>query len=151
MSLAVRGLPASWRAVEERHGRPPRACRWKVGDWLLRGVEGYVPQERIDLALKMLEGVGETVARSWLFDAAYVSRAFESSRRRPALSWSHHKDLAPLARDEQDRLLERCEREGWSCNQLRDHLRAEHVGWATDRRSSLSTKRASALVACGQP
>lgn len=91
-------VPLSWRAVEERHGRPPRACRWRVGDWLLQGVEGYVDPARIDLALRVLEGTSEPVPRSGALDAIYVSRAFEPSRRRLALSWSHHKDLAPLPR-----------------------------------------------------
>ncbi|CAA9492955.1 MAG: hypothetical protein AVDCRST_MAG45-844, partial [uncultured Solirubrobacterales bacterium] len=53
------------------------------------------------------------MSREHLFLVALVARAVEPSRRRPALSWSAHREVAHLDRPEQDRLLEAAEREGW--------------------------------------
>ena len=42
-------------------------------------------------------------------DAAMVSRAFETSRRREVLSFTHHREVAPLSADWQDKLLDEAE------------------------------------------
>jgi hypothetical protein len=42
-------------------------------------------------------------------DAAWVAKAFETSRRREVLSFNHHEEVAALPPDEADALLDWCE------------------------------------------
>jgi hypothetical protein len=57
-------------------------------------------------------------------NAATVSRAFETYRRREVVSWSVHAELAGVKdADERYRLLERAEREGWSQRDARREVR----------------------------
>ena len=64
----------------------------------------------MDLALKVLRGVGANGSREHLYVVALVARAVEPERRRPALSWSHHREVAHLAPERQDAAPELAER-----------------------------------------
>jgi hypothetical protein len=46
-------------------------------------------------------------------------RAFETSRRRELLSWSHHAEVAALDPEDQNHLLDLAESEGWTVKQTR--------------------------------
>ena len=48
----------------------------------------------------------ETYSFQTFKDAGWVAGAIETSRRRDVLSWSHHKEVAALEPDEQDRFLD---------------------------------------------
>jgi len=50
------------------------------------------------------EGLGQTC-----MDAAWVAKAFGTSRRREVLSFNHHEEVAALPPDEADALLDWCE------------------------------------------
>ena len=110
----------------EHAGRPPSCDLWHLGDWLLQKCDGrvYARKDRVDLALRTLKAAGAPISREHAYLAVYVARAIEPARRRPTLAWSLHREVARLSPDEQDRLLEAAEREGWTCAQLREHLRA---------------------------
>jgi hypothetical protein len=115
----------TWRPRRESVGRPPSFDAWKVGDWLNenRDNRDYVHPSRITMALAVLKAAGASVGREYLHLVALVARAVEPERRRAALSWSHHREVAHLPRGEQNRLLELAEREGLSCPALREVLR----------------------------
>jgi hypothetical protein len=55
---------------------------------------------------------------------ASISGAFEPSRRRDDLTWSHHVAVAALPEEEQERWLDRAAAEGLSVADLRTELRA---------------------------
>jgi hypothetical protein len=54
---------------------------------------------------------------------AWIARKFEPSRRRSGLPFQHHAEVAALPPAEQDRWLDRAERENWSRTALRRALR----------------------------
>jgi hypothetical protein len=54
-----------------------------------------------------------------LMNASAVARRFETSRRREALGFSHHAEVAPLPAAQADALLDAAEAEGWSTRVLR--------------------------------
>lgn len=52
--------------------------------------------------------------------AQWVASRIENVRRRTSLPWSHHKEVAALEPEEQDRLLDQAELGEWSRHQLRE-------------------------------
>jgi hypothetical protein len=58
-----------------------------------------------------------------VMNAAYVARQIPKERRRPAVPFSHHAEVAPLAPAQQDHWLARCEVEGLTREQLRTELK----------------------------
>lgn len=102
-----------WEQVGAALGRVRRATRWWIGDWATYGEgRGYG-----DLTA-VAERVGLSAQTVW--DCAWVSRQVEPSRRREDLSWSHHREVAPLPPDRQGAWLEKGASEGWSRDALRD-------------------------------
>jgi hypothetical protein len=65
-------------------GTARRAPRRSVADWLLakRDARGYARQERVDLALRVLDTAGISVSREHLYIVCVVARAIEPARRR---------------------------------------------------------------------
>jgi hypothetical protein len=126
------GLPAaltstSWRPRVEltatqwfRQGRwlgaLARGSGWWIGDWLRYGSARY--GERYAPAA---QATGYDVHS--LMNMAYVAGRFDISRRRDALSFSHHAALAGLPVEEQDLWLDRTEVSRLSVRQLRSELR----------------------------
>ncbi|HET8814404.1 MAG TPA: hypothetical protein VFM51_05545 [Solirubrobacterales bacterium] len=55
---------------------------------------------------------------------ASIATAFETSRRRDDLTWSHHVAVAALPEAEQEAWLDRAASEGFSVADLRTELRA---------------------------
>lgn len=62
-----------------------------------------------------------------------VARAFELSRRRYKLSFSHHAELVPLPQKDQDRWLHKAEQEGLSVAEMRRQVRAQVANGASTR------------------
>lgn len=90
---------------------------WWTGDWLVFGYEKY--PDRYQRAMR-----DTSLDYQTLRNYAWVARAFEPSRRRDALSFQHHMEVAALAPSEQDHWLDFAERLKWSRNQLRQQIRA---------------------------
>ncbi|MFJ7278886.1 LmbU family transcriptional regulator [Kitasatospora sp. NPDC098663] len=90
---------------------------WCLGDWLVHGETAYSGRYR--------EAV-ETCSLNYqtLRNYAWVARRFPLSRRRDALSFGHHAEVASLADPEQDYWLRKAEDHGWSRNRLRAEVRA---------------------------
>ena len=89
---------------------------WWWGDWCNHGERAY--------GEKYSQALNETgLDYNTLAHYASVARQFEVWRRRQTLSWSHHREVAPLEREEQDQLLDKAEEQRWTRAQLREELR----------------------------
>ncbi len=106
-----------WIATGQRLGRISRCNQWWLGDWVRYGERKW----------------GETYAEAAkitgydprsLANMASIARAFEASRRRDDLTWSHHAAVAGLEAGEQDSWLNRAAGERMSVADLRIELRA---------------------------
>lgn len=128
LSLAIPGvyantslpLPAGlsfeeWSEIGRRLQKGATGIMWWLGDWWAYGEHAY--GER---AAQSLES---EYAFQTFRDAGWVSRRVDTSRRRDVLSWSHHKEVAALEPEEQDRLLEEAEADGWTRNDIRQAVR----------------------------
>lgn len=94
---------------------------WWLGDWLVYGKDHY--SDRYQRGIRAA-GLSYQTLRNY----AWVARRFELSRRRPALSFQHHAELASLPTGEQDRWLDQAEHRRWSTKQLRGAIRAARQG-----------------------
>jgi hypothetical protein len=89
---------------------------WCLGDWLVYGKQHYA--DRYEQAIRAARLRYQT-----LRNYAWVSRRFELSRRRSALSFQHHAEVASMSASDQDYWLDQAERHNWTTGQLRNHLR----------------------------
>ena len=89
---------------------------WWLGDWLVFGKDHYV--NRYQHGIRAV-GLQYQTLRNY----AWVSRRFELSRRRPALTFQHHAELASLPVDQQETWLDRAEQNRWTTKQLRRAIR----------------------------
>lgn len=107
---------------------------WWLGDWLVYGKDHYA--DRYELGIRAA-GLQYQTLRNY----AWVSRRFEVQRRRPALSFQHHAELASLHVDEQEIWLDRAERSKWSTKQLRLAIRAQRVDATHETDAVAATRR----------
>lgn len=107
---------ADWVRQGRWLGALGRGAGWWIGDWLRYGNSHY--GQRYTAAGR---ATGYDVQS--LMNMAYVAGRFESSRRRPSLSYSHHAELAGLSPEDQDVWLDRAEAGGLSVRALRVELR----------------------------
>lgn len=91
---------------------------WWLGDWLVYGKDHYA--DRYERGIRAA-GLRYQTLRNY----AWVSRRFELHRRRAALSFQHHAELASLPVGEQETWLDRAERMRWTTKQLRNAIRAQ--------------------------
>lgn len=88
-----------WIVYGRELGRVARAVMWWLGDWWIYGKNRY--GERIKAAEQL----------AWDFktcmNAGVVARRIETSRRREALPWSHHAEVAALEVSDQEYFLNR--------------------------------------------
>ncbi|MEY9996249.1 hypothetical protein ABIE67_008281 [Streptomyces sp. V4I8] len=89
---------------------------WWLGDWLVYGKDHY--GDRYQRGIRAA-GLQYQTLRNY----AWVSRRFEMHRRRPALSFQHHAELASLPTEDQERWLDRAEQMKWTTKQLRGAIR----------------------------
>lgn len=90
-----------------------KRVQWEIGDWWRDGSHRY--GDRARLAGKEIFG------REFgtLMNAGSVAAAFETSRRREALTFTHHAEVAALPSPDADELLDVAARENWSTRELR--------------------------------
>ncbi|GLF99162.1 LmbU family transcriptional regulator [Streptomyces yaizuensis] len=89
---------------------------WWLGDWLVYGKDHYT--DRYQRGIRAA-GLQYQTLRNY----AWVSRRFQLHRRRPALSFQHHAELASLPVGDQEMWLDRAERLKWTTKQLRSAMR----------------------------
>jgi hypothetical protein len=105
-----------WARQGQWLGALGRGSGWWIGDWLRYGNARY--GERY-VAAGQVTGYDVQSLRNM----AYVAGRFEVPRRRAALSFSHHAELAGLSPEEQDLWLDRAEVGALSVGSLRSELR----------------------------
>lgn len=107
---------------------------WWLGDWLVYGKDHYG-----DRYQRGIQAAG--LRYQTLRNYAWVSRRFDMDRRRPALSFQHHAELASLPTEEQDRWLDRAEKMKWTTKQLRCAIRMAWENGTTDGEAAEPTRK----------
>ena len=115
----------SWQRAGLQISRVVDSFAWCLGDWLVFGQERFT--DRYKQAVDAI-GLDYQTLRNY----ASVARRVEAPRRRTALSFQHHAEVAALPDTEQDTWLQRAEQRGWSRNQLRQYLRVARGGTAKE-------------------
>ncbi|WP_207957812.1 LmbU family transcriptional regulator [Streptomyces sp. YIM 98790] len=122
----------------ERAGRQlsglVNSSSWWLGDWLVYGKDHYT--DRYEMGIRAA-GLQYQTLRNY----AWVSRRFELSRRRAALSFQHHAELASLPVAEQEKWLDRAEQMKWTSKQLRNAIRASQEEGAGHGARTEATRR----------
>jgi N6-adenosine-specific RNA methylase IME4 len=126
-----------WCKVGEQLCAMGRGVQWWTGSWWAFGEARY--GERAKAAASGIFG------RSFggLMNLASVSRAFETSRRREVLSFTHHAEVAALEPAEADALLDEAVRDDLSTRDLRARVAA------VTHRKRLEKVEANSLVDAG--
>lgn len=106
-----------WLECGRKLGLVGRGVAWWIGDWILYGNEKY--GEKYTRASRVTGYDTQT-----LMNMAYVASRFSPDRRREALSWSHHAELAALDFDDQEYWLTFAINERLSVRSLRQELTA---------------------------
>lgn len=129
-------IPArlSYEAWEERIQQlveTHEAQPWWMGDACNFGERKYGEQ--------YAQAVSDTgYSQQTLWTCAWVARAFPYERRRPRLSYSHHRLLAGLPEDDQEHYLDLAETEELAVTDLRERLREDGK---IEKRERLATPR----------
>ncbi|NUT48437.1 MAG: LmbU family transcriptional regulator [Saccharothrix sp.] len=120
----------TWERAGHQIARIANSSAWYLGDWLVYGQDKYTDRYRraVDAA-----GLDYQTLRNY----AWVARSFEYSRRREALSFQHHAEVASLPPQDQDRWLDLAERHAWSRNRLRREIRDSRAGRESVERAVL--------------
>lgn len=105
-----------WETYGTRIGLMSKSTNWWLGDWVRFG------QRRYDLRYREAAEISGYDEQT-LMNLAYVAGRFSTSRRREALSWSHHAELAKLEPADQDAWLDRATVECLSVRKLRGAVR----------------------------
>jgi hypothetical protein len=106
-----------WLTMGRRVWEITEASAWWLGDWLIYGEQTYPRRYRLAVEATSLD-------YQTLRNYAWVARRFTSARRRDALSFQHHAEVAALPEPDQELWLGRAERARWSRNELRRHVAA---------------------------
>lgn len=106
-----------WAAIGEKLAQIGTGVQWALGDWWAYGDHKYGERKAVAVAKKLPYEFGTLMNFGW------VARRFETSRRREALSFSHHAEVAMLNPADQTRMLNRAIDRKWSVSALRKALR----------------------------
>jgi hypothetical protein len=123
---------ADWVRQGRWLGALGRGSGWWIGDWIRYGNARY--GERYGRAAQV---TGYDVHS--LRNMAYVAGHFDMPRRRQALSFSHHAELASLTVQDQELWLDRAEAGAMSVRSLRSELR--HARQRAASRAALAEAR----------
>jgi hypothetical protein len=103
---------SEWQGIGERLRKLEGGVMWWLGDWLRVGEAEY--GEKYSQALDATDYAYQT-----LNSARWVAESVEAKRRRKALTWGHHREVASLEAKEQDKWLARAEKDGLTVKELR--------------------------------
>lgn len=107
-----------WRELGLQISRTRGATQWWVGDWWAFGESRYGERKAM---VEAEDWEGPSLGSC--MNAASVSRAFETSRRREVLSFSHHVEVVPLTTEWQDKLLDEAEEKRLPVAALRQRVK----------------------------
>ena len=125
------GLPGAasdldnWLLLGDLLGDAERNIGWRVGEWWLSFKPAWGDKEAFAQSPEWR--ASRKPALRTCQNAATTYNAFENSRRREKLSFTHHAEVADLPQDEADTLLDRAEAEGLSTLDLRDIIANRQV------------------------
>jgi hypothetical protein len=108
----------AWAGMGRKLAGLSNAVAWCLGDWLNYGEQAYGDRYKAAIATTSLE-------YQTLRNYAWVARRFAVSRRRDAISFQHHAEVASMPEPDQDLWLSRAERSRWSRNELRRRVHGE--------------------------
>lgn len=91
--------------------------KWNLGDWWNNG-HAYGERKKL-VESDDWDGPSYTTCQT----AGSVCKDFTSTRRRVVLTFGHHQETQSLPQEEQDKLLDECEREGHSVMRLRQRVK----------------------------
>jgi hypothetical protein len=103
----------AWQSEGERLCGEAKVLHWQIGDWWIAGNSRY--GARAKAAAKGIFGLEFQTLRN----AGVVAQKFEMSRRRDALTFKHHAEVAALPPATADAFLAQAEAEGLSTRNLR--------------------------------
>src|ERR1700722_12349085 len=105
-----------WEKLGQRLMSFADSASWWIADWLAYGETAFL--DRYQEAIRKT-----SLSYQTLRNYAWVARRFELSRRRDALSFGHHAEVAALDPHEQDFWLRKADELHWSRNRLRSEVR----------------------------
>jgi hypothetical protein len=124
-SLTAVGLTISsdldfdeWEDIGSVLGKVRDATAFALGDWFVWGDAAFG-----EIAVQAVEATGRS--KTTIMEYVRVARRVPRSRRRSTLSFTHHQLVAARPEEEQERLLEVCEQNRWSVEELRGALHAD--------------------------
>lgn len=94
-SLPANLTEAEWKEAGSALAKVEGAMNWWLGDWWAFGEHGYGDRKALVESDEWEGPAFQTCA-----DSAYVSKAFETSRRREVVTFSHHREVASLPQAE---------------------------------------------------
>ena len=107
----------AWEKEGDELKKRDSQSAWDWGDWWNSG-EAYG-----DRSKKVNSEDWDGPSASTLRSRGSACTEFEVCRRRHTLSFGHHMEVQPLPREEQEKLLDECEREGHSLMRLRQRVK----------------------------
>lgn len=99
-------------------GRMHEAMRWAIGDYIIQGEALF--GERVYQLCEAL-GISEESKQQYI----RVALAIPLPRRRPDLTWSHHRVVYARPPQEQDEWLAAAEEHRWTLAELGEHIYGE--------------------------
>jgi hypothetical protein len=110
-----------WEKAGRLLGRLGKASTFWTGDWHIAGVNaGFTRGDLYDEA-ERLTGLG----RETLQNAVWLSKSVTPERRRTDLTPSHHKEVAALDPQQQEKMLEQAATNHWTKRELHDHVQGK--------------------------
>jgi hypothetical protein len=129
----------AWADLGMQLGRLTGCAQWCLGDWWRAG-------ENRAGCRAVVEQMG--FKRSTLYNWGSVCGAFEISRRREVLSFSHHEAATVAPENERERWLDLAEAEGWSVTKLRAEINAaKRIETPSDEAAARMSHNAAASTA----
>jgi hypothetical protein len=118
----------TWAAIGPKLATLKRFSAWALGDWLAQGeiVFGETYSQACDVT---------GLAPEYLMILKSIASRIAPERRRPILSFSHHKIVAPLDPVEQDKMLDAAEKNQWTRDEMSEAVREfkQQIGGDDDR------------------
>ena len=118
LEIAEKLSADEWRDLGLQISRTRGATQWWIGDWWAFAENRYGDRKA------MVEAEDwEGPAFQTCMNAAIVSNAFETSRRREVLSFRHHAEVASLPVEWQERVLDHAEENNFTTKQVALHVK----------------------------
>src|ERR1043166_7908158 len=142
LQLPMRLEYDEWRAAGMRLAQFKEWTQFAIGDWLLFGSAHY--------GQEYAQAASETeLAEEALQTFQYVAERIDPTRRVKNVSWSHHREVAPLLPSQQSKWLSKCEQEKWSVQELRDRLTEAGLKKKRKGRNSVEGERKQVCTCVG--